>query len=241
MKLHPPIKGIFFDAGWTLLYPTSEVWWFPKECIDPSLLDGIPDGKREAAFQRALKYLDDNHLVLTEEAEIAQFKALYSMIASDLPELALTKRQIDALVHAQVSGIYECFFDDALPTLKALHGKYKLGIISDNWPSLKQRLKSGGVDSYFSTVTISSYLGTFKPDKRMYLHALEQMKLPPEQTIFIDDGVENLEGAEKCGIQPVLITAKPHAESGGKYPSIKKLSELLEILPKQEEIPWQSK
>ena len=65
----------------------------------------------------------------------------------------------------------------------------------------------------------------------MYRHALEQMKLPPEQTIYIEDGVENLEGAEKCGIQPVLITVKPEPESTDKYPNIKKLSELLKILP----------
>lgn len=65
----------------------------------------------------------------------------------------------------------------------------------------------------------------------MYEHALKQMNLPPEQTIFIDDGVENLAGAPKCGIQPVLITAKPNSENSDRYPSIKKLSELLEILP----------
>ena len=66
----------------------------------------------------------------------------------------------------------------------------------------------------------------------MYLHALEQMQLPPEQTVFIDDGVENLEGAEKYGRQPVLITAKPNSENSNKYPNINKLSELLELLPK---------
>ena len=233
MKLRAPVKGIFFDAGWTLFYPTSEDWWFPKECIDPHLFCGIPDEKKDASLQKALKYLDDNHLILTEEEEMEQFTTIYSMIASDLPELALTKQNIDALVHAQVSGTYNCFYDDILSTLKALHGRYKLGVISDNWPSLKSRLKSGGVDIYFDAMTISSYLGTFKPDKRMYLHALEQMKLPPEQTIFIDDGVENLEGAERCGIQPVLITAKPNPEYSEKYPSISKLSELLEILPLQ--------
>ncbi|MCL2775982.1 MAG: HAD family hydrolase [Oscillospiraceae bacterium] len=233
MKLRAPIKGIFFDAGWTLFYQTCEYWWFPKECIDPHLFNGIPDDKRDAVLQKALKYLDDNHLILTEEEEIEQFKTVYSMISSDLPELALTKQKIDTMVHEQVSGTYFCFYDDTLPTLKTLRGKYKLGVISDFWPSLKRILKNGGADSYFSAMTISSYLGTFKssPDRRMYLHALEQMKLPPEQTIFIDDGVENLEGAEKCGIQPVLITAKPYPESSDKYPSIKKLWELLELLP----------
>ena len=231
MKLCAPVKGIFFDYGWTLFYHPCEFWWFPKECIDPHLFDEIPDDKRDAAFHKALRYLDDNHLILTVEEEIEQFKTVYSMISTDLPELALTEQKIDALADAWVSRAYDYFYDDTIPTLKALYGKYKLGIISDNWPSLKTKLKSSGADIYFSTITISSYLGTWKPDERMYLHALGQMNLPPEQTVFIDDGVENLEGAEKCGIQPVLITAKPDAESNDKYPSIKKLSELLELLP----------
>ena len=231
MELKAPIKGIFFDAGWTLFYPKSENWFFPKDIIDLRLINTISSDKRNNAIQRAMKFMDDNHLVFTEEEEAEQFKMFYSMIAADLPELAVEKQQINMLVQAQLDGSDNCFFDDTYSVLKALHSKYKLGIISDNWPSLKRRLKSGGVDTFFSTMTISSFLGVCKPNERMYLHALEQMKLPPEQTVFIDDCVENLEGAEKCGIQPVLITAKPNTESSSKYPCINKLSELLDILP----------
>lgn len=233
MELKAPIKGIFFDAGWTLLYPKSERWLFPKDLIDPLLLNAIPDDKRNDVLQMAMKFLDDNHLIITDEEEIEQFKVFYSMISAALPELALTRQKVDALVYSQIHGTDYSFYDDAFSTLKVLHEKYKLGIISDNWPSLKRTLKTGGMDIFFSTVTISSYLGICKPDKRMYLHALEQMKLPPEQTVFIDDGVENLDGAEKCGIQPILITAKPNAESTDKYPHINKLSELLDILPRE--------
>lgn len=231
MGLHAPINGIFFDAGWTLFYPKSKNWLFPDDIINPHSFAKIPGGKRNGAIQRAFKYLDDNHLILTEEEEAEQFTVFYSMISADLPELAITKQTIDALIHAQIHGTAECLFDDTVSTLQALQGKYKLGVISDNWPSLERRLKNSGIDTYFSTMTISSYLGTFKPDKRMYLHALEQMNLPPEQTVFIDDGVENLGGAAQCGIQPVLITAKPDAERSEKYPNIGKLPELLEILP----------
>ncbi len=65
----------------------------------------------------------------------------------------------------------------------------------------------------------------------MYLHALEQMKLPPEQTVFVDDGEDNLNGAAILGIQPVQIAGMPNEYSSGKYPYINTLSELLEILP----------
>ena len=235
MKLHAPIKGIFFDVGWTLLRPVNEDFFINNkimEYVDTKLFEAIPQGKKTAAFYRASKYLADNHLVLSEDEELKQFEVFYSMLAEDLPELALTKEQISEIAYSKVyeMGNY-IFFDDTVATLEALSGKYKLGVISDTWPSIEQMLCHGNIEHFFETKTFSCFLGTYKPDKGMYLHALEQMKLPPEQTVFIDDSVENLEGAEKCGIQPVLITAKPDAESSDKYPSIKKLSKLLELLP----------
>lgn len=235
MALYTPIKGIFFDAGWTLFYPTTEHWLMPHKCaeyIDPHVFSAIPKDRKDMAFANAMKYLDDNHLIVTEEEELEQFKVFYSMLSFDLPELDLTERKIEDIARSKVYDMDNyCFYDDTASTLKALQSRYKLGIISDTWPSIKRILEYGGIYSFFETKTFSSYLGTFKPDKLMYEHALKQMNLPPEQTIFIDDGVDNLAGAQECGIQPVLITAKPNSENSDRYPSIKKLSELLEILP----------
>ena len=72
---------------------------------------------------------------------------------------------------------------------------------------------------------------SYKPDPRMYRDALEKMGLPPEETVFVDDGVENLQGARELGIQPVLIRAKPEAEFCDNIPSIRRISGLLELLP----------
>jgi len=37
----------------------------------------LPEDKRTAAFNKALQYLDDHHLLATEDEEIEQFKAFY--------------------------------------------------------------------------------------------------------------------------------------------------------------------
>lgn len=236
MALYAPIQGIFFDAGWTLFYNTTEHWLMPHksaEYIDPHVFAAIPKDRKDMAFAKAMKYLDDHHLIVTEEEELEQFQVFYSMLSADLPELNLTVGMIEDLARAKVYDMENyCFYDDTVSTLKALRSRYKLGIISDTWPSIQRILEYGGIYSFFEAKTFSSYLGTFKPDRRMYEHALEQMHLPPGQTIFIDDSVENLAGAQECGIQPVLITAKPNPESSDAYPSVKKLSDLLAILPK---------
>ena len=235
MQIQAPIKGIFFDVGWTLLRPVYENWLIINkmaEYTDMKAFGDIPKDKISAAFNRALQYLDDNHLLFSEDEELKQFEVVYSMLAEDLPELALTREQTHKIAYSKVYDMDNyIFYDDTVATLEALHRNYKLGVISDTWPSIERMLRHGNIEHFFETKTFSCFLGTWKPDKLMYLHALEQMKLPPEQTIFIDDGVENLDGAALCGIQPVLITAKPEAEYSDKYPSIKKLSELFKLLP----------
>lgn len=236
MELLSPVKGIFFDAGWTLFRPVNTDWFINNkmmELIDLSILAAIPQDRKEKVFDRALRYLDDNHYLLTEDDELEQFKVFYSMLAEDLPEISLTEQQISEIAHSKVFDMDNYIhFNDTVPTLKALKGKYKLGVISDTWPSIERILQHGGLENCFDTKTYSCFLGVYKPSEKMYLHALEQMNLPPGQTVFIDDGEENLDGAFKCGIQPVLITVNQSTVNSGKYPSISKLSDILEMLPK---------
>ena len=70
---------------------------------------------------------------------------------------------------------------------------------------------------------------------------LEQMGLPPEQTVFVDDWEENLDGAALCGINPILIKVRADAlipgqryseitSDSGKYPSINAIEELPGLL-----------
>jgi len=235
MKLQAPIKGIFFDIGWTLLHPVTD-WLINKkfmECVDMNVYSNIDSDRREDAFSKGLKYLDDMHLktVMTEEEQLKQFETFYSMLADDLSELELSEEQINAIAYSEVYDMNNySLFDDTISTLESLKDKYKLGVISDTWPSVERQLKTNNIYDYFETKTFSCYLGTWKPNKPMYIHALDQMKLPPEQTIFIDDGIENLEGAEAFGIQPILITSKPNPETTDKYPMINKISDLLVLL-----------
>jgi len=80
MKLHAPINGIFFDIGWTLLRPVNDDWFINRkmtEHVDKRTFAAIPQAKKNAAFDRAQKYLADNHLVVSEEDELKQFEVFY--------------------------------------------------------------------------------------------------------------------------------------------------------------------
>ena len=113
---------------------------------------------------------------------------------------------------------------EVLDTLSKTH---QLGIISDTWPSIEPQLEHIGVSQYLSFCTFSCYVGVFKPDKRIYLDALNKCGVPAEKTVFIDDAVRNLDCAAALGITPILIAANPASDVETSYTKIRDLRELI--------------
>lgn len=49
-------------------------------------------------------------------------------------------------------------------------------------------------------------LGLLKPDPEIYLNVCKQIGISPEQSVFIDDLPENIEGAKKVGMQAIRFS-----------------------------------
>jgi HAD superfamily hydrolase (TIGR01509 family) len=91
-----------------------------------------------------------------------------------------------------------------LPKIKDV---YSLGVINNGTAiTIPYFKKENNFDDFFSIFINSSEVNLKKPDSRIYLMALEQMKLKPEESIFIDDTEENVLGAEKVGMKGILFT-----------------------------------
>lgn len=138
--------------------------------------------------------------------EYFHFKKFYKIFSDNLKELELDEKKINSLAEDLVynSDKYT-FFDDALKVIPKLSSKYKLGIVSDAWPSLKDVYKKKGLDIYFDSFVISSILGITKPNEKMYLKALDELGVPPEEALFIDDNLVNCNGAMKLKIKSILL------------------------------------
>ena len=59
---------------------------------------------------------------------------------------------------------------------------------------------------YIDDVLVSSHEKMTKPDKEIYERLLEKFDLKAEETVFIDDRLANIEGAESVGIMGVHFT-----------------------------------
>lgn len=226
------IKGIFFDLGGTLIYPPSGSWRFSELAYRYFPKDRLSEPAVQAAMAEASRRLDENHLLHSTDEEYAQFYEYYRAVSASLPELGLTDEDLRTVTDDKVYNKADNYrlFNDSLETLKAVHGRYKLGIISDTWPSIVPLLEYLDISKYFDCITFSFELGTFKPDRRMYEDALSKMGLPPESTVFIDDSARNLAGAKAAGINPVLIRAMPGIEPVEGIPGIDRISGLLKLL-----------
>ena len=222
-------KVIFFDVGYTLDRPASGDWMFTNrflaEAGDALKARGNKEIRR--AGEVALRFLTENHLVTTVEAEIEQFYRFYSIFSDELG-LGLSEGQ-----RMQIARDRACNMENYIPypgireVLETLGRTHRLGVISDTWPSIEQQLEHIGVARYFSFKTFSCFLGVFKPDPRMFEDALAKAGVPGEDAVFIDDSVRNLEGAAALGIFPILIAANPASDVETSFLKIHDLRELI--------------
>ena len=222
-------KVIFFDVGNTLDRPASGHWMFTNRFLAEAG-DRLKACSREEytrAWNAGLEFLTKNHMVTTVEAECRQFSEFYSLVSREL-DLGLTDEQCEEIARDRTYNMENYIpypgIRDVLETLSRTH---RLGVISDTWPSIRPQLEHLGVLGYFSFETYSCFLGVFKPDRRMFLDALEKAGVSGEEAVFIDDNPANLEGAAALGIFPILIAADPGPEPETSFLKIRDLRELL--------------
>lgn len=209
MSHFPDVKAMLFDSGRVLNTSSTGHWFIPPNfftIVDKENFDSIPSKKRNYAFRSAGKYRDSQKTVMTTEDEYTLFKEFYRLFSDCLPELNLSETQIDAIAKDLVYNEQKyIFYNDAIAVIPLLAQKYKLAIVSDAWPSLRQVFSNANMQKYFSAMIISSELGIAKPNREMYLSAIEALQVKPNEAIFIDDNINNCLGAEKLGINSVLL------------------------------------
>ena len=216
-------KVIFIDR------PASGDWLLTKRFCELAgeRLRRCTPAEIDAAQAAGAEYLGKNHRLGDVEEEVEQFLRYYRIV-SDALGLGLTG---DEIAEAAMDRTYNMdnyvIYPDARRVIETLSRTHRLGIISDTWPSIENQLRALDVRQFFSFATYSFALGVFKPDRRMYLDALEKSGCPAEETVFIDDSPRNLAGAAALGITPILIAADPASDAETPYARIRALSELL--------------
>ncbi len=98
------------------------------------------------------------------------------------------------------------FNPEVVAAARALRGRYKVGLLTNASPGQDDRIREQfGLDVYaeFDAYVNSAYVGLRKPDPAIFHLTLGQLDITPQQTIFLDDGLRNVDSARELGIHTV--------------------------------------
>ncbi len=85
---------------------------------------------------------------------------------------------------------------------------YRMAVISNAEPNLRNRIAAAGLEPFFETLIISAEVGVEKPERAIFDVALERVAVSPEHAIHVGDFFSlDVVGARSVGIVPVLFDA----------------------------------
>ena len=182
-----PFKAVLWDLGGVLLRTED---WEPRHCLD-RMLD-LPNRKiYELVF----------------ESEMSR-KATIGEAAND--ELWMWVGEQLELSSDKLTLVRDEFWSgdqidmELIRFIRARKTETKMGLLSNGWPSTRRFLdERWHIADIFDDMIISAEVGLAKPDRMIYQLALDRLGVEAEQTIFIDDFIENIEGARELGIHGI--------------------------------------
>lgn len=181
------IKSIIFDVGGVLIRTHNR------------------SGRVALERQYQLEEWQSDTLVFTGQtgtrAQLGEISddALWATIATDLN-----------LSPAELASFQEQFWsgdrlDEGLVHyIRQLRPNYKTAIISNATDALRRRLNEEyPIADAFDLIVCSAEEGIMKPDPRIYELALTRLGCHPEESVFVDDALPNVQAARALGMHAV--------------------------------------
>lgn len=93
---------------------------------------------------------------------------------------------------------------------------FVLGIVTDTIYPIGRKMRwlnQVGIAEFIEVVACSTVVGAHKPDSAIYLNALKQAHLTPNESAFVGHAADELEGARRAGLATVAVLYEPGARA----------------------------
>jgi len=93
--------------------------------------------------------------------------------------------------------------------VRALRGRYQVALLTNAWPDADRLLlEKQGLDVHaeFDVYVNSADVGLRKPDPAIFRLTLERLGVAPQEAVFLDDSLPNVEAARALGIHAIHVT-----------------------------------
>ena len=119
-------------------------------------------------------------------------------------------------------------YSDVSKTLSQLKSKrIKTGIVTNAFEKdYQQIMQKLAWTDYFDIVIGIDACNKAKPDKAIFICAVNRLRVSPEETIFVGDSLKHdYEGAKRAGLKPLIINREGKALTG-----VETIGSLIELL-----------
>jgi putative hydrolase of the HAD superfamily len=183
-------QGLILDYGNVLTHPQDQTW---MEAAAARL------GARAPAFQSAYwrhRHDYDAGLPVADywRRVLADSRASGEGSVSDLDLAWVIERDL---------GSWAVYHDDVWSLAAAFrHRGGRVALLSNSGPEMMARVRAERpLEARFDAVIVSCEVGLSKPDPRIYRLCLERLGLAAAEALFVDDRVDNIEGAARVGLR----------------------------------------
>lgn len=211
MRLHSSVYYLFFSP---LLYQTMKfkavIFDFGNVIINIDFQRIYQTFARFTSKPEAYieKQIVDNQLFRRYESgqfSDEQFREIIRQILG----FPLSDQQIDTAWNAVLLDIPA----ERIDLIKNIRQKYPVYLLSNTNNIHIQAAntylkKTHGIDNLaklFNKLFLSYEMGMWKPDAEIYHAVLQEIKLPANEVIFLDDNVKNIEAANALDWQTILV------------------------------------
>ena len=182
------IKNIILDLGGVLI--NLDYGKLNKSLSSLGLSNAFSKAKQIELFDKL------------EEGKISDKKFL-----REFNELAKANHNHQTIINAWNSILLD-FPQERLHTLRLLAEKYRMFLFSNTnsihinevYNILKRDCGVNDLNQYFERIYLSNELGLRKPKSEGFKFILEDNQLNANETLFIDDSLQHVEGAKKVGL-----------------------------------------
>jgi len=190
------VKNIILDLGGVVIRLATEEQW-RKQLSDVIDFERYND-KKEDFLQFLLNF---------EKGNISNVEFLDVLYRHRKDEMIAMPQIINAW-----NSILKDYHPQTIQKLMAIKSKHRLFLLSNTNAIHEEAFVKISVEQYgryilediFEKIYLSHQMGVRKPQREAYTMILEQNSLLLEDTLFIDDKVENIESARSVGLQVKL-------------------------------------
>lgn len=94
--------------------------------------------------------------------------------------------------------------EELVDFIRALKVNHRTGLLSNAFSNLRQVIQeTWHIEDAFDAMVISAEEELIKPDPRIYQVALDRLGVKPGDALFIDDMLQNVEGARQMGMHAI--------------------------------------